>query len=74
MGPDAEDPLGEFLNLALAYERAHVPSLEGFLQWLEAGAVEIKRDLELYLADNCNAWVLHGDGSYERLAPGEREK
>jgi len=34
---------------------------------------QLKRDLELYLADNCNAWVLHGDGSYERLTPGERE-
>jgi len=33
----------------------------------------LKRDLELYLADNCNAWILHGDGSYERLTPGERE-
>ena len=29
----------------------------------------IKSDLELYLADNSNAWVLHGDGSYERLSP-----
>ena len=34
---------------------------------------QLKRDLELYLADNTNAWVLHGDGSYERLTPGERE-
>jgi polyphosphate kinase len=34
---------------------------------------QLKRDLELYLADNCNAWVLHGDGSYERLVPGDRE-
>ena len=34
---------------------------------------QLKRDLELYLADNCNAWVLHGDGSYERLEPGDRE-
>ena len=34
---------------------------------------QIKQDLELYLADNTNAWVLHGDGSYERLVPGERE-
>jgi polyphosphate kinase len=34
---------------------------------------QVKRDLELYLADNCNAWVLHGDGSYERLEPGDRE-
>jgi polyphosphate kinase len=27
-------------------------------------------DLELYLADNCQAWTLHGDGSYERVVPG----
>jgi polyphosphate kinase len=31
---------------------------------------QLKRDLELYLTDNTNAWLLHGDGSYERLAPG----
>jgi polyphosphate kinase len=34
---------------------------------------QIKRDLELYLADNTNAWLLHGDGSYERLTPGRDE-
>jgi len=34
---------------------------------------QLKRDLQLYLADNCDAWVLHGDGSYERLQPGNRE-
>jgi polyphosphate kinase len=34
---------------------------------------QILHDLEVYLADNCQAWALHGDGSYERLqpAPGE---
>lgn len=30
---------------------------------------QLKDDLELYLADNCYAWVLHGDGHYERLSP-----
>jgi len=30
---------------------------------------QILHDLELYLADNCQAWVLQGDGSYERLSP-----
>ena len=46
LGPDANDPIDEFLSLSLAYEREHVPSLEGFLHWLEAGAQEVKRDLE----------------------------
>ena len=32
---------------------------------------QIRDDLELFLADNCEAWVLHGDGSYERLTPGD---
>ncbi len=34
---------------------------------------QIRHDLELFLADNCQAWVLHGDGSYERLSPGSGE-
>ena len=35
---------------------------------------QIRRDLDLFLADNCNAWVLRGDGSYERLKPGKDER
>lgn len=46
LGPEAADPLDEFLVLTLAYERQHAPSLQGFLQWFRAGAAEIKRDLE----------------------------
>jgi polyphosphate kinase len=30
-------------------------------------------DLQLFLADNCQAWMLHGDGSYERIQPGDAE-
>ncbi|MCH8867342.1 MAG: polyphosphate kinase 1 [Proteobacteria bacterium] len=36
--------------------------------------VQILRDLELFLADNCQAWRLHGDGSYERITPGSDER
>ncbi|MDA1098962.1 MAG: double-strand break repair helicase AddA [Proteobacteria bacterium] len=46
LGQDANDPINEFLDLALSYERDHAPSLEGFLHWLERGEIEIKRDLE----------------------------
>ena len=35
---------------------------------------QIRGDLELFLADNCQAWVLHGDGSYERLSPAKGEE
>ena len=46
LGPDAADPIDEFLNLALSFERDHPPSLERFLHWLAAGNTQIKRDLE----------------------------
>jgi polyphosphate kinase len=34
---------------------------------------QIRSDLELFLADNCQAWRLNGDGSYERLKPDANE-
>lgn len=60
LGRDAEDPLAEFLDLALAFERIHAPSLQGFLHWLEAGAVEIKRDLEQAEPDAVRVMTIHG--------------
>jgi polyphosphate kinase len=35
---------------------------------------QIRHDLELFLADNCQSWALNGDGSYERLTPGTDER
>jgi ATP-dependent helicase/nuclease subunit A len=46
LGTEAADAIDEFLSLALAYESAHPPSLEGFLDWFERGASEVKRDME----------------------------
>jgi polyphosphate kinase len=40
----------------------------------KAMKVQIMHDLELFLADNCQAWILHGDGSYERLSPGDQPR
>jgi len=47
LGAEAADPLNEFLGLALLHERQHPPTLQGFLRWIESGANEIKRDLEV---------------------------
>jgi len=35
---------------------------------------QIRHDLELFLSDNCQAWVLNDDGSYRRLSPGKNER
>ncbi|MCV2892638.1 double-strand break repair helicase AddA [Lentibacter sp. XHP0401] len=46
LGYEAEDALDAFLAQALAYERSSVPSLTGFLSWLESDDPEIKRQTE----------------------------
>ena len=59
LGADANDPLDEFLALALAYERDHAPSLQGFLAWLEAAETEVKRDQE-QRRDEVRVMTVHG--------------
>ncbi|MFO0974707.1 MAG: 3'-5' exonuclease, partial [Phycisphaerae bacterium] len=60
LGPDAADPLDEFLAATLAFERAHPSSLQGFLAWLHAGAAEIKRDLDQTGRDEVRIMTVHG--------------
>jgi ATP-dependent helicase/nuclease subunit A len=45
LGAQVNDPLDEFLALALDYERQNTPSLEGFVAWFGNARGEIKRDL-----------------------------
>ena len=59
LGAEAEDVLDEFLAQALAHERSAVPSLEGFLHWLDAAETEIKRDTET-LRDEVRVMTVHG--------------
>jgi ATP-dependent helicase/nuclease subunit A len=59
LGLEANDPLDEFLNLALAYDRVHAPSLQGFIDWLEAGQAEVKRDMEQG-QDQVRVMTVHG--------------
>jgi ATP-dependent helicase/nuclease subunit A len=60
LGPEAADPIEEFLALALAYEREHVPSLQGFLRWLSAGDIEVKRDFGERQRDEVRILTVHG--------------
>jgi ATP-dependent helicase/nuclease subunit A len=46
LGSQIDDPIGELLRLALAYETRHAASMQGFLHWLRQGQQEIKRDME----------------------------
>ncbi|HEY1431338.1 MAG TPA: double-strand break repair helicase AddA, partial [Stellaceae bacterium] len=60
LGPEAEDTVEEFLALSLAYEREHVPSLQGFLRWLAAGDTEVKRDFGARPRDEVRILTVHG--------------
>ncbi|HEV2674820.1 MAG TPA: double-strand break repair helicase AddA [Aliidongia sp.] len=60
LGPEAADAIDEFLAQSLAHERAHVPSLEGFLHWLERGEADIKRDLDQGGRDEVRIMTVHG--------------
>lgn len=59
LGAEARDAIDEFLSLALQYEIAATPSLEGFLHWIETGAAEVKRDMERG-RDEVRVMTVHG--------------
>ena len=46
LGSEAEDGIDELLQQALAYEETEVPSLTGFLIWLDSEEVEVKRQAD----------------------------
>lgn len=46
LGAEAEDGIDEFLSQALAFERNEIPSLTGFLIWLETDDIEVKRQMD----------------------------
>lgn len=59
LGPDAADPMDEFLNAALEHERAHPPSLQGFVHRLRQGGAEVKREAE-GAGDAVRIMTVHG--------------
>jgi len=64
LGPDAADPIEEFLSAALADERDHTPSLEGFLHRLEHANAQIKRDMD-QAGDQVRVMTVHGSKGLE---------
>ncbi len=60
LGTEAEDPIDEFLGLAVGFERTNSPALQGFMHWVGAGATEVKRDLEQGGRDEVRVMTVHG--------------
>ena len=46
LGSEAQDGIDVLLAQALSYERNEIPSLTGFLAWLDTDNVEVKRQLD----------------------------
>jgi ATP-dependent helicase/nuclease subunit A len=46
LGLEAEDAIDELLSQALLYETGEAPSLTGFVAWIEAGDIEVRREME----------------------------
>ncbi len=65
LGPDAADPLDEFMNLALTYDDQEPVSLQGFLAWLKDGQRQIKRETEQG-RNEVSVMTVHGAKGLER--------
>ena len=59
LGPEAEDGVDALLSQALSYESTGVPSLTGFLTWMETDDLEVKRQMESQ-GDRIRVMTVHG--------------
>ncbi|MEL7256935.1 MAG: double-strand break repair helicase AddA [Pseudomonadota bacterium] len=59
LGAEAEDGIDALLGLAMSFERQSVDSLTGFLIWMEADKLEIKRQMET-TGDSIRVMTVHG--------------
>jgi ATP-dependent helicase/nuclease subunit A len=59
LGEEARDAIDAVLDQALAFEAANAPSLQGFLAWIDAEDIEIKRDPDAPL-DAVRLMTVHG--------------
>ncbi|MDP5348743.1 MAG: double-strand break repair helicase AddA, partial [Paracoccaceae bacterium] len=59
LGQEADDGIDAFLAQALAYERGNIPSLIGFLAWMETDELEIKRQMDA-AGNRIRVMTVHG--------------
>ncbi|MEL6681659.1 MAG: double-strand break repair helicase AddA [Pseudomonadota bacterium] len=59
LGPEAEDGIDALLSQALSYESTGVPSLTGFLTWMETDDLEVKRQMDNQ-GDRIRVMTVHG--------------
>ncbi len=59
LGTEAEDGINALLSQALAYERTAIPSLTGFLVWMETDDLEIKRQIDS-ASNQIRVMTVHG--------------
>ena len=60
IGAEAGDPIDQFLAQILEYDRTNVPTLQGFVNWLSNGNLEIKRDMEADGTNKVRIMTVHG--------------
>ena len=64
LGTEAEDGINALLAQALGYERTATPSLTGFLVWMKADNLEIKRQIDS-ASDQIRVMTVHGSKGLE---------
>lgn len=64
LGPEAEDGINAMLTQALAYERKDVPSLTGFIEWMQTDDLEIKRQIDS-ASNQIRVMTVHGSKGLE---------
>ena len=64
LGPEAEDGINALLSQALAYERTDIPSLTGFLVWMQTDDLEIKRQMS-GVGNRIRVMTVHGSKGLE---------
>ncbi|MEX0308785.1 MAG: UvrD-helicase domain-containing protein, partial [Tateyamaria sp.] len=64
LGAEAEDGINALLAQALAYERSEVPSLTGFLTWMETDDLEVKRQIDS-ASNQIRVMTVHGSKGLE---------